>query len=1097
MRKFWAGMLTGALTGTLKGTIAAAAFLCGSAAFGQSTPDYTVFEDNPIKIATYGGLSADDWSARFIALAQSDQGVSADKYSYEPDDLESMRLYIFTKLEDLSIDLTDVINRFDAKAHELEDSRNIKIAAMLQAFLKAQSETLSIPEFEARISEITRPYARDNDWFVVFYANSLNFEAVLSQNSDVFDPIIANFAEFSLKGHESDLDYDEARLIYLRMRLYDHLRMNDLSGYFDVLQERNIIKSRFGLPGTNFADLINAASLHHAIFSDPSTIRIAEEAFHSDDQSNENVETGKYILASLYTAHGFADKALEVYGDIDLAALGGDEALIQVIDVEKAFNYILLGDFEEGGRLLAGTNEAIVGDYVAAKIHGDLLNMVMHEQVMTPEKKADILTARQSFHNATIMNRLDMRPESGEQLFAPRGISIAVNKTQAMNSGNLEDLQPVSDIDQTRIQSFIKLAYANLGGSSRASAKEKLISGALNSYSAGKEKVLTEQLRSLRDLPGMNGLAEVFEHYRSQGVTDMASLKSDGTDPELQTLEHILIARSCLKTGDYPCSWAQVYNAKKQARSVGKSTFLEFLISDLELSLMSHENNASAVLMGATDLFERHAGYIADPDMAYDIVNRVAGTFERIGLTGTAQTIVTLDGQAGMGQPYANHMTEVRLMLALSKFREARDRLDTLIVEGSPLRQTLYEKSLSYAARAALGETDEALELAQQVRAGSRGLKDPLLAGLVEPYLLMGDYHVYTHYRPFEAEQYRVKYLSARRLEDAAENEKARLMAEARVRALNASEMRALEKATGQLEASESRASTYSRLAIILAALLGALGIIWARLRRSQKTLAAERQELDQIRQTHEYFMGEMERQTELETTALGAVMDTLTRSTAADPTLIAQKVGDHAGRLRETVARLAFQDRVFTGTKEPRTKLDIEDMTASMSAHFQDMASRKDVSLHFDIHERVRTIHTQKALLSEALRTFVDHALAHTSCDVIEISLRPLAYKDQTYLRTVITDEGDGLAKFDRRLTEGDISPDLAVRLTEAETRGFSADTVIMAINKAGGRFESEAAPGFGHTLTFDMPATLLGAEIPPTPNNIIEFKKGTANDG
>lgn len=1080
-----ATFLTGAL---LTGAVFAAAPLASA----QDAPSYEVHEDDPTRISVYAGLSADDWASRFIGIAQQDSGVPAGSFTYDPDDLESMRLFIWSKLEDLTIDLTGVIDKYDAKANALEDNRNIKIAVMMRAFVSAQSEPLSIEEFENRVIDITRPFARDNDWFVVFYANGLNFEAGLSEG--LYDQIYPNFAEFALRGHESDLDYDEARLMFLRMRLYDDLRRNELAGYYDNLSERNDLKAKFGLPNSDFADLINAASLHDAIFSDPSTIRIAEEAFLNDDRSTENIETAKYVLATLYTAHGFSDKALEVYRDIDAAALGSD-ALVQAIEIDKAFNAVLLGDFEEARQILGGIDKVISADLPSARMHYDLLEIALHDEIMTPEKKADILAARQTFHHVLIETRLGMNVNSDVQPFNSGGAVIAVDKTQAMHSGNLEDLQPVSEIERDRISGFIKLAASGLGGSSKTTTRQKTITRALYHLTSGQEKELTDGLRGLRESGTNAELVELIEHYRAPEIKGEQKISSD---PELAALDPIIQSRLCLKQGDYACAWEQVYSAQKAARSVGQSDFVDFLIADLKLTLMSHENNSANVLAAATDLFENRENFIADPDMAYNIVNRVAGTFERAGHTGTAYQIITLGGAAGMAQPYTNHMTEVRLMLSLSKFREARDRLDVMVAEGAPLRQTLYEKALSYASHAALGETDAALGLADQVRAGSRGLKDPLLSGLIEPYLLMGDYYVYTHYRPFEAEEYRVKYLNARRAEEVAQTEKSRDLAEARVRALNAAEMRALDKAEAGLTGLGARVSWLSSLSWLLLGGLGLLGYFAFKARRQNTALAAENAQLDHARRTHQYFMEEMERQTALETTALSSAMDTLSRSSGADPQLMGEKLSGHVSSLKESIARLAFQDRVFTRKQSTPTKINLENLRGELLESWQPAASKKDISILFDVDERVRSVHSYKALLGESLRLFVGHAIDHTSIDIITIKMTPFRLKDQDFIRAQISDEGDGLASFDARLAPGDVSPDFHAAFDASDKQTFAASTAIMAINGAGGRFESEATPGFGHVLTFDLPATLLaGADEPLTPTNIIEFKKGTANDG
>ena len=197
-------------------------------------------------------------------------------------------------------------------------------------------------------------------------------------------------------------------------------------------------------------------------------------------------------------------------------------------------------------------------------------------------------------------------------------------------------------------------------------------------------------------------------------------------------------------------------------------------------------------------------------------------------------------------------------------------------------------------------------------------------------------------------------------------------------------------------------------------------------------------------------------------------------------------------------MARLAFQDRVFTRKPSAPTKINLEALRADLIESWQPAASKKDISILFDVDERVLSVHSHKALLTESLRLFVGHAINHTSIDVISVTMTPFRIKDKDFIRAQISDEGDGLASFDPRLSPGDVLPDLHVGIDDSDKQAFAASTAIMAINGAGGRFESEATPGFGHVLTFDLPATLLaGADEPHTPTNIIEFKKGTANDG
>ncbi len=1079
----------------------ALAVLAAPNSSAQNSPEYTMRADNPVQINTYDGISAPEYASLFIALSQGETGIPIRDYKYDPENIESLRLYIWTRLEDETVDLSGVVDRFDRIANELQDARNIKIAAMLQGYLGIRDDgTLSDTDFDSRMSELTRPYAPDNDWLVVFFANSLNYEAATSRGLGVFDPMTTQFAEYALRGHESDLDYDEARLIYLRMMAVEYMRRSDISGFYRTLEARNKIKVKFGLPSSNFADLINAAQLHHQIFYDPSSIRIAEEAFLNAPVSSEDQDQAKYVLARIYTAHGFADKALEVYKNINIAALGGDGALEESIQVDQAFNYLLLGDFDEAERLLASVSEATIGEVNTAKLDFDLLTLTLHQRVMTPEKKADLLTARKGIHNVLTQMRLEGLPEGDPNIFVETtGPVRAVDTTHVSINGDLENLLPVSEIEQARIESFITLAGDGLNGSAAVKPVDKMTLSALRAFSGGREQVLTEILRDLGDDPVGAPMAELLNAYTGKEGAAKVQSPIRAKEPELATLEYIIRSRACLKAGDYACAWAQYYQARNQIRSVAKAGLSDFLLADQELLLRSYENNASTVLASASRLFEAYGDYIPDAETGYDIVNRTAAVFERTGLSAMAHRIITLDGKPRMAQPYTNHMTEARLMLAMGKYREAKDRLSTLLLEdGTPLRQTLNEKALSYAAHAALGETTEALSLAQDVRTGLRGLNDGLLAELVKPYLFLGDYHVYTYYRPFEAEQYRARYLNLRRKQEVTQADKSRQMAEARVRAVNATEMRALEKAEGELGSMRSKQGALSSsIWIMLAGLLGgAYGLF--RLFRQNRALSAENARLDHARRTHEYFMDEMERQTALETTALNSAMDTMARSSGTDPALMSEKLSGHVTALKETMARLAFQDRVFTRGSSTPTKINLEALRKELLESWQPAASKKDISIIFDVDERVRSAHSFKALLTESLRLFVGHAIDHTSIDVITVKMTPFRLKDQDFVRATISDEGDGLASFDARLSPGDVSPNLHVAFDDSEKRAFAASTAIMAINGAGGRFESQATPGFGHVLTFDLPATLLaGADEPASPSNIIEFKKGTANDG
>jgi len=129
--------------------------------------------------------------------------------------------------------------------------------------------------------------------------------------------------------------------------------------------------------------------LHYEIFTDPSAINIAEEAFLNDDLSTDNQESAKYVLGTLYTANGFADKALEVYGSIDLAKFEEAPGFVHAIKTDQALNHTLLGNEAEAAELIADLKANPVS------------------QIVTAELKADILKARRTAYNVVTLTKLE------------------------------------------------------------------------------------------------------------------------------------------------------------------------------------------------------------------------------------------------------------------------------------------------------------------------------------------------------------------------------------------------------------------------------------------------------------------------------------------------------------------------------------------------------------------------------------------------------------------------------------------------------------------------------------------------------------------
>jgi len=1086
--------------------IALAAFVCALCFCALSRPagaqvmrDYTVYENNPHQISTYADMDADQWAEQFITLVKNSASKSVTDLTYDPEDLESMRIYIWTKLEDTNANLSRALNRFEKKAAALDDERNMKIAAMTRKYIDIRSSALTGYDVVDAIAEITKPYAQDNDWFVVFFANSLNFEAHYLGQVPI-DPNFVSFAQFALKGHETDLDYDEARLSYLSLKKIEQIRDRDLMGYYETLSESNAIKDKLNLPKSHFADLINAANLHQEIFTDPASIRIAEEAFINDDLSPANIASAQYTLGSLYTAHGFSEKAIETYEAIDQRTFDAGGSYEHAITIDLALNHFFLGDRQQAETLLVSLEP--VDLFVESKATQNLLEIAFQAETISPELKDSILKSRQSMTNVLTLTYLNL-PERLAIQQTPSELTLSIDKTTAMHSGNIEDLTPISDINLNRIQGFITLAKSTLSSPSSLSPFEAFVINSLQNIGQQSHTGKMDGLTTYRAQKNHDGdMTELFEHYLSANdaaldLTERHSLISNKKQPFHRFAEHLILARICIGQNNFECAWENYYSAKRQSKSAGHTQLAEFTLLDLELTLMAHENNHTAVLSIATDLLENHPGLVSANNQVYNVVNRTASAFESSGYNSHAYRMITLGSSAGMSQPYANHLTEIRLMLALSKFREAKSRLDTLIVEGGRLSQSIYEKSLAYAAYAALGETNPALDLAQQVRAGSKGLNDPLLNQAVQPYLYLGDYYIYAHEKPFEAEQYRLQYINDRRVSELSQNAKSKTVAEARIRALNASEVTDLAQTNSALSSAQNGARVLGLLSLLLAGLSALGAFIFVRQRRDLQGLQLQNASLIQTRKTHEYFLSEMERQTALETTALNASMDTISRTPNSEPQLLTEKITHHVDRLGNMISRLAFQDRIFTQRPESPVKLNLETIKSEVLETAQIIASKKDISILFDIDDRVRTIHSHKSLLTEALRLFINHAITHTSCDVIQVKMSPFRLSDTDFIQTSITDEGDGLSSFDAKLTQGDVSPDRQNPFGESGSEIFAAQTAIMAINNAGGRFESLASPGFGHVLTFDLPATLMTTDAEPAPSNVVEFRKDTANDG
>ncbi len=1077
-------------------TFAALLLAFASSAEAQLVRDYTVFEQNPHQISTYADMGPEQWANRFITLVNNSSSKSLKDLTYDPDDLESMRIYIWTKLEDTNTDITRVLNRFERKAERLSDERNIKIAKMTRKYIEVRSSALTGYDVVDAVADITQPYAQDKDWFVVFFANSLNFEAHYLGQVPI-DPNFVNFAQFALKGHETDLDYDEARLSYLSLRKIEQIRDRDLVGYYDTLSESNAIKDKLGLPKSHFADLINAANLHQEIFTDPSSIRIAEEAFINDDLSPANIASAQYTLGSLYTAHGFSEKAIETYDAIDLATFDSGGAYEHAITIDLALNHFFMGDRQKAESLLLSIEPLDL--FVESKTTQNLLEIALQIETVTPELKSSILKSRQNMTNVLTLAYLN-QPQRISMQGAPSELTLSVDKTTAMHSGNIEDLTPISSINQVRIESFIELAKTSLLANAPMSSFDAFVTNSLNAVGLNDQTAKLELLSDYTSLDNHDpDIARLFKTYFQSNldpvnISERQPLFANSANPFVDFTELLILARLCIMQDNFECAWEHYYAAERQSKSSGKTQLSNYSLLDLKLTLMAHENNHTEVLSLATEILETQASLISDRQHIYSIVNRTASAFEASGYNSHAYRMITLGGSAGMSQPYANHLTEIRLMLALNKFREAKSRLDSLIVEGGRLSQSIYEKSLAYAAYAALGETDTALDLSQQVRAGSKGLNDPLLNKAVQPYLYLGDYYIYAHEKPFEAEQYRLQYINAQRATELSHRAKSNKIAEARIRALNASEVRSLAQSRDALANTQSRMSLLSLSALCLGALSALFGFMVMTSRRQIKALNQQNAALDNTRKTHEYFLSEMERRTALETTALSASLDTISRTDHNSPQLITEKITYHIDRLKHVISRLAFQDRIFTQRPEQPVKVELEAIKAIILDSSQPAASRKDISILFDIDDLVRTVHTQKSLLTEALSLFINHSIEHTSCDVIQVKMQPFKLSDQDYIRTSISDEGDGLSKFDAKLVEGDVSPNI---LERAGSDLFASQTAIMAINNAGGRFESLASPGFGHVLTFDLPAVLMTSPAEPVANNIIEFRKDTANDG
>ena len=1069
----------------------------GVAAHSQTAPDYTVYEDNPMQISSYAGKTADEWAQNFISLIDQSPQVPKQKLIYQTANLETLRLFIWTNLENPSVDLFRPHKIYAQKAKQLGDERNIKISNMIGEFLIIRDQSTSGDQIVTKVHDLTNGYAQDKDWFVVFFANSLNFEAHYLGEIPI-DPNFAAFAQFALKGQESDLDYDEARLIYLSIVKTDQLRARDLNGFYETLYETANLRERFALPTSHFADLINAANLHHEIFTTPSSIQIAEKAFEHNINSPSNMALAEYTIASLYTAHGFSEQALEIYDSIDVSKLGAGGPYDQAINIDRALNHILLGDFGAAETALAHLQSGDV--FFETKITQDLINIAMNLQTMTPVLAEHLLNARRTTANIVTLTQLD-RPATIPNTNS--NLSYSIDKTSAMHSGLTEDLRLLSDINQGRIQSFIDLAAQSRKGSTKIKPVDLFLITALQSFSSQNNAQIIRALRDYKNTPNYNTeIAGLFEAYRltfNASTPTSTDLKIPSSENPLNNfVEYLLRARICLRNLDYNCAWQNHFIANQASKIFGQEKLTSFLLSDLELTLLSHEANTGKTLSLATDLFENQADFIVSADHANDIINRTASTFEAAGSNSVAHRLITLDGAAELNQPYANHLTDIRIMLSLSKFRQAKDRLETLGLYDGSLSQSIFQKTLKYAALAALGETDAALSLSEQIRAGSQGLKDPYLDKLIQPYLYMGDYYIYAHEKPFEAEQYRLQYLNIKRLNEIATHDKARLVSEARVRAINTSETRSLKTASQKLD-QQKRRQALSNFLLLLLSGLTIFGLATFRKNRSELTLLKTKNgSLSHTIKTHEYFMTEMERHTALETAALTSAMDTISRSKDIDATIIAEKIGFHSARLSGTMSTLAYQDRLFTHKPGLPVKIDLEKLKTSLNDTWQQDASKKDVSILFDIDDRVRLIHSYKSLLSESLRLFVKHAIRHTSCDIIEIKFLPLRIKDQDYIRTTISDEGDGLSDFDSKMSPGDITPDTALSFDRDETEAFAAKAAIMAINGVSGRFESAATPGFGHILTFDLPATLISGAAPETTaTNIVEFRKDSANDG
>ena len=127
----------------------------GVAAHAQTAPDYTVYEDNPMQISSYAGKTADEWAQNFISLIDQSPQVPKQKLIFQTANLETLRLFIWTNLENPSVDLSRPHKIYAQKAKQLGDERNIKISDMIGEFLVIRDQSISGDQIVTKVHDLT------------------------------------------------------------------------------------------------------------------------------------------------------------------------------------------------------------------------------------------------------------------------------------------------------------------------------------------------------------------------------------------------------------------------------------------------------------------------------------------------------------------------------------------------------------------------------------------------------------------------------------------------------------------------------------------------------------------------------------------------------------------------------------------------------------------------------------------------------------------------------------------------------------------------------------------------------------------------------